>query len=228
MIFVRLQAYTMKQIFLKDTRRFEWKRLLQYFFQGLIIIAPIGITLYVVLWVFNVIDNILPNLLYSLFPKLMTESNGSIRTIPGLGFIVVIIIVSLIGWISSSFIVSRIVDVLDKVLEQTPGIKYIYSSVKDFLEAFGGNRRKFDKPVLVSVDAEDTWRIGFITQNDLSQFDLLEHAGVYVPLSYALTGVVYFVPKTKIRIIKNMNSAEAMKFVISGGVTHLEESAQIS
>jgi uncharacterized membrane protein len=228
LIFVRLQAYTMKQIFLKDTRRFEWKRLLQYFFQGLIIIAPIGITLYVVLWVFNVIDNILPNLLYSLFPKLMTESNGSIRTIPGLGFIVVIIIVSLIGWISSSFIVSRIVDVLDKVLEQTPGIKYIYSSVKDFLEAFGGNRRKFDKPVLVSVDAEDTWRIGFITQNDLSQFDLLEHAGVYVPLSYALTGVVYFVPKTKIRIIKNMNSAEAMKFVISGGVTHLEESAQIS
>jgi uncharacterized membrane protein len=228
LIFVRLQAYTMKQTFLKETRRFEWKRLLQYFFQGLIIIAPIGITLYVVLWVFNIIDNILPNLLYSLFPKLMTEPNGSIRTIPGLGFIVVIIIVSLIGWISSSFIVSRIVEVLDKVLEQTPGIKYIYSSVKDFLEAFGGNRRKFDKPVLVSVDAEDTWRIGFITQNDLSQFDLLEHAGVYVPLSYALTGVVYFVPKTKIRIIKNMNSAEAMKFVISGGVTHLEENAQIS
>ena len=102
----------------------------------------------------------------------MTEPNGSIRTIPGLGFLLVIVLVSLIGWISSSFIVSRIVDVLDKVLEQTPGIKYIYSSVKDFLEAFGGNRRKFDKPVLVSVDAEDTWRIGFITQNDVSQFEL--------------------------------------------------------
>ena len=224
----RLQAYTMKRIFLKDTSRFEWKRLLQYFFQGVIIIAPIGVTLYVVIWLFNVIDNILPNLLFTLFPKLMTEPNGSIRTIPGLGFLLVIILVSLIGWISSSFIVSRIVDVLDKVLEQTPGIKYIYSSVKDFLEAFTGNRRKFDKPVLVSVDAEDTWRIGFITQNDLSQFDLLEHAGVYVPLSYALTGVVYFVPKTKIKFIKNMNSAEAMKFVISGGVTHLEENTQIS
>jgi uncharacterized membrane protein len=226
LIFVCPQAYTMKQI-LNDTRKFEWKRLLQYFFQGVIIIAPIGITLYVVVWLFNVIDNFLPNLLYTLFPKFMTESNGTIRTIPGLGFILVIILVSLIGWISSSFIVSRIVDVLDKVLEQTPGIKYIYSSVKDFLEAFAGNRRKFDKPVLVSVDAENTWRIGFITQNDLSQFDLLDHAGVYVPLSYALTGVVYFVPKTKIKMIKNMNSAEAMKFVISGGVTHLEENAQI-
>jgi uncharacterized membrane protein len=111
------------------------------------------------------------------------------------------------------------------VLEQTPGIKYIYTSVKDFLEAFGGNRRKFDKPVLVSVDAEDTWRVGFITQNDVSQFELTEHVAVYVPLSYALTGVVYFVPKTKIRIIHNMTSAEAMKFVISGGVAHLEENA---
>ncbi len=218
----------MKKIISKDRRQFEWKRFLQYFFQGVIIIAPIGITLYVVIWLFNIIDNILPNLLYDLFPKLMTEPNGEVRTIPGVGFLLVIILVSLIGWISSSFIVSRIVDVFDKVLEQTPGIKYIYSSVKDFLEAFGGNRKKFDKPVLVSVDAEDTWRVGFITQNDVSRFELAEHVAVYVPLSYALTGVVYFVPKTKIKPINNMNSAEAMKFVISGGVTHLEENTQIS
>ena len=218
----------MKQVFFKKDKKFEWKRLLQYFFQGVIIIAPIGITLYVVIWLFNIIDNILPDLLRSLFPKLMTEPNGSLRTIPGVGFLVVIFLVTLLGWISSSFIVSRIVDVLDKVLEQTPGIKYIYSSVKDFLEAFGGNRKKFDKPVLVSVDAADTWRIGFITQNDLSMFELSEHVSVYVPLSYALTGVVYFVPKSKIKIIHNMNSAEAMKFVISGGVTNLEENIQLS
>ena len=145
------------------------------------------------------------------------------RTIPGLGFLLVVIIVTLIGWISTSFFVSRIVAVLDKVLEQTPGIKYIYTSVKDFLEAFGGNRKKFDRPVLVSVDAADTWRVGFITQNDTTQFGLSEHVAVYVPLSYALTGVVYFVPKEKIKPVTNMNSAEAMKFVISGGVTHFEE-----
>jgi len=210
------------------TRHFEWRKLLQYFFQGVVIIAPIGITLYLVIWLFNTIDNILPNLLYDLFPKYMSEPNGTIRTIPGLGFVLVIILVGLIGWVSSSFIVSRIVEVLDKVLHQTPGIKYIYSSVKDFLEAFGSNRRKFDKPVLVSVDAEDTWRVGFITQTDVSQFELTEHVAVYVPLSYALTGVVYFVPKSKVRIINNVNSADAMKFVISGGVTHIEENTQIS
>jgi uncharacterized membrane protein len=209
-------------------RQFEWRKLLQYFFQGVVIIAPIGVTLYLVYWLFNTIDNILPNLLYDLFPKYMSEPNGTIRTIPGLGFVLVIILVGLVGWVSSSFIVSRIVEVLDKVLHQTPGIKYIYSSVKDFLEAFGSNRRKFDKPVLASVDAEDTWRVGFITQTDVSQFELTEHVAVYVPLSYALTGVVYFVPKSKVRIINNVNSADAMKFVISGGVTHIEENSQIS
>jgi uncharacterized membrane protein len=202
---------------------FKMKNILQYFFQGIIIIAPIGITLYVVIWLFNVVDNFLPNILYNLFPKLMTAPDGSLRTVPGVGFLLVVVIVTFLGWLSSSFIVSRIVSVLDKVLEQTPGIKYIYTSIKDFLEAFGGNRKKFDKPVLVSVDAIDTWRIGFITQNDLTQFGLTEHVGVYVPLSYALTGVVYFVPKEKIKPLTNLNSAEAMKFVISGGVTQLEE-----
>lgn len=210
-----------------SSERFKLKNFIQYFFQGIIIIAPIGITLYVVIWLFNIIDNILPDILHSFFP-MATAPGSSLRNIPGLGFLLVVISVTLIGWISSSFIVSRIVEVFDKVLEQTPGIKYIYSSVKDFLEAFGGNRKKFDKPVLVSVDAIDTWRIGFITQDDLSQFALSDHVAVYVPLSYALTGVVYFVPKEKIKPVTNMNSAEAMKFVISGGVTQLEENSHNS
>jgi uncharacterized membrane protein len=206
-----------------SAEKFSFKDVLQYFFQGIIIIAPIAVTIYLVYWLFSLIDNILPNILYSLSPRLMTASDGSLRTIPGLGFILVIVIVTLIGWVSSSFVVSRIFSVLGKVLEQTPGIKYIYTAVKDFLEAFGGNRKKFDKPVLVSVDATDTWRIGFLMQSDLTQFDLADHVAVYIPLSYALTGVVYFVPKEKIKPLNNLNSAEAMKFVISGGVTHLEE-----
>ncbi|MEP6465485.1 MAG: DUF502 domain-containing protein [Parafilimonas sp.] len=202
---------------------FKLNNALQYFFQGIIIIAPIGITLYIVIWLFNIVDNFLPDILYDIFPKMMTAPDGSLRTIPGVGFLLVVIAVTFLGWVSSSFIVSRIVAVFDKVLEQTPGIKYIYTSVKDFLEAFGGNRKKFDKPVLVSVDAIDTWRVGFITQNDVTQFGLIDHVAVYVPLSYALTGVVYFVLKEKIKPLTNMNSAEAMKFVISGGVSQLDE-----
>ena len=203
--------------------KFTFNKIFQYFFQGIIVIAPIAITLYVVVWMFSLIDNFLPDILYTIFPKWMTAPDGSLRTIPGLGFLLVVILVTFIGWVSSSFIVSRIISVLDKILEQTPGIKYIYTSVKDFLEAFGGNRKKFDKPVLVNVDAADTWRMGFIMQNDVTQFNMPGHVAVYIPLSYSLTGVVYFVPKEKVKPINNMSGAEAMKFVISGGVSQIED-----
>jgi len=203
--------------------KFTFHKIFQYFFQGVILIAPLGITLYVVIWLFSVVDNFLPDILYSVFPKWMTAPDGSLRTIPGLGFLLVVVLVTFIGWVSSSFIVSRIVSVLDKILEQTPGIKYIYTSIKDLLEAFGGNRKKFDKPVLVNVDAADTWRMGFITQTDVTQFNMPGHVAVYIPLSYSLTGVVYFVPKEKVKPVNNMSGAEAMKFVISGGVSQIED-----
>lgn len=197
---------------------FHWKNLLQYFFQGLAIIAPVGITVYAVLWLFTTVDSILPNIVHYLFPRLVEP----IR-IPGLGFIVVILIVLLIGKLSSSFFMSRIFDLVDGLLERTPGVKFIYGSVKDFFEAFAGNKRKFNKPVLVNVDANDVWRIGFITHEDASDFELIDHAGVYIPLSYAITGVTYFVPKQKIKLLNNISSAEAMKFAVSGGVAEVVE-----
>ena len=205
----------------------HWKNLLQYFFQGLVIIAPVGITIYAVLWLFNTVDSILPNILYSLFPDLFsTNTGGELRRFPGLGFIVVVLIVMLVGRVSSSFVMSRLVDLLDGLLERTPGIKLIYSSVKDFLEAFTGNKRKFNKPILVSVDANDVWRIGFITKQNADDFELSTHSVVYIPLSYALTGVTYFVPKEKIKLLNNVTSADAMKFAVSGGVTELGEQAE--
>lgn len=205
----------------------HWKKLLQYFFQGLIIIAPVGITIYAVIWLFNTVDSILPNILHSLLPHLFdTDAGGELRKFPGLGFVVAVLIVILVGRVSSSFVMSRLVDLLDSLLERTPGIKLIYTSVKDFLEAFTGNKRKFDKPVLVSVDANDIWRIGFITKQDADDFELAGYSVVYIPLSYALTGVTYFVPKEKIKMLNNISSAEAMKFAVSGGVAELEEHAE--
>lgn len=202
---------------------FHWRRLFQYFFQGLVIIAPLGVTIYAVVWLFTTVDNILPNIIHSMFPNLLREDGqGELKRIPGIGFVVVILIVMLVGRVSSSFVMSRLVDLLDGMLERTPGIKFIYSSVKDFLEAFTGNKRKFDSPVLVNVDANDVWRIGFITQEDAGEFELIEHAVVYIPLSYALTGVTYFVPKSRIKKLNNVGSGEAMKFAVSGGVSKVE------
>lgn len=200
------------------------KKLLQYFFQGLIVLAPIGITLWVVIGLFQWIDGFLPNLINALFPNLLEQdAAGNLKSLPGLGFIVVILLVLIVGWISSIFVVGRLVTLLDTVLEKTPGIKFIYSSVKDFLEAFAGNKKKFDKPVLVNVDANDVWRIGFITQQSSIDFGLIDHVTVYVPHSYAISGITYFVPRERIKLLKDISASDAMKYTVSGGVTDVHE-----
>lgn len=205
-------------------RSFKFRTIVQYFFQGLIILAPIVITAWAVLSLFNFIDGILPNLLHVLFPEwIKLDAFGNPQRIPGLGFLVVITLVLLVGWVSSSFIVGRLVALFDTVLERTPGVKIIYSTVKDFFEAFAGNKRKFDKAVLVSIEANDIWRIGFITSEDLHRFGLADHLAVYVPQSYAFAGHVFLVPKDRVKQLTGIGSAEAMKFAISGGVTELDE-----
>lgn len=198
------------------------KRLFHYFLQGLIILAPIIITIYAVTALFNFIDNILPDVLGRLFPH-WVDSNGRPNRIPGIGFVIVILTVIVVGYISSSFIVGRLVDLFDKILERTPGIKIIYSPVKDFFEAFAGNKRKFDKAVLVSITDKDVWQVGFITQQELKQFGLEEFVAVYVPKSYAFAGQLYFVQRSRIKLLTDISSSEAMKFAISGGVTEIED-----
>ena len=140
-----------------------YRRLFQYFLQGMLILAPIAITFWAIAAAFSFIDGILPNLIHSIVPSLMEDRNGNIKRIPGLGFILVITLVIIVGYISSSFIISRMVDAFDKVLEKTPGIKFIYSTLKDFFEAFAGEKKKFTHNVLANVDDNNVWRIGFIT-----------------------------------------------------------------
>ena len=199
------------------------RKLFKYFLQGLIILAPITITFWAVLSLFNWVDSILPDFIHRLFPRLALDENGNPRRIPGLGFILVIVIVFGVGYVSSSFIVSKLVELFDKILEKTPGIKIIYSTIKDFFEAFAGNRRKFDRAVLVSIEAPDIWRIGFITHEELTEFGLQEFISVYIPQSYAFAGHLYFVKKERVRLITDITSTDAMKFAISGGVTNIDD-----
>jgi uncharacterized membrane protein len=198
--------------------KWHWRKIFQYFLQGLIVLAPITITIWAVFSLFNYIDNLLPNIFQSVFP---TGKDGMPKKIPGIGFILVIALVIFVGWISSSYIFGKLVDFFGHVLERTPGIRYIYTSVKDFLEAFAGDKKKFDKPVLVNVDGPDVWRMGFMTQPDCRTFGMSDHVVVYLPHSYALSGVVYVVPITKIKMLENISSTEAMKFAVSGGVAEI-------
>jgi uncharacterized membrane protein len=162
--------------------------------------------------------------MHLLFPSVFKlDEFGYPKRIPGLGFLVVLAIVLGVGYISSSFIVGRLVDLFDRILERTPGVKIIYSTLKDFFEAFAGNKRKFDKAVLVSIEAPDVWRIGFITHEELHEFGLHDYMAVYLPQSYAFAGHVYLVKRDRVRVLTDISSADAMKFAISGGVTQLEE-----
>jgi len=201
----------------------------QLFFQGVVVLAPIGVTIWVVVSLFNWVDNFLPNLLNFIFPIQFAEVNGQIPKVTGLGFVVAITLVLVVGWLSSLFFVERLMSLFDKLLEKTPGVKIIYSSVKDFLEAFAGNKKKFDKPVLVCIDAEDIWRIGFITQENCEHLGLKDHVTVYVPHSYAISGISFILPLSKTKKLpKHINAAEAMKYVVSGGVTTVDDAENAS
>lgn len=192
-------------------------RLLRYFFQGLLILAPIGVTALTLYWAFVTIDNILPR---ELIP---VDSPLKFIKYKGVGFVLVLILVLVVGYLSSSFIISRLFDMFGHMIERTPFVKYIYSSVKDVFDAFVGEKKKFDHPVLVNVYGEDVWEMGFITQTDVSNFGLEGYLAVYVPHAYAITGKVFMVKKEKVKALENVSAGEAMKFAVSGGVTTITD-----
>ncbi len=183
------------------------QRLLQYFLQGLLILGPVSITVYFIYVVFASVDNIL----------------RPVINIPGLGFLIIIAFIVLIGYFSSFFLLERFLSFMDHILERTPGIKLLYSFVRDFFEAFAGNKKKFTQNVLANVDYQDVWRVGFITQEDMVNFGMREYVAVYLPMAYSVAGNVYIVPKEKIRLLPGISAADAMKFAVSGGVTQTED-----
>ncbi len=181
----------------------RYQKIIQYFLQGLLILGPVSITIYFIYVVFASIDNIL----------------RPVINIPGIGFIIIIGFIILTGYLSSFFVMGRILSVLDKFLEKTPGVKLFYSFLRDFFEAFAGNKKKFTNNVLACVDDTNVWRVGFITQEDMSSFGMEGHVAVYLPMAYSVAGNVYIVPKERVKPIANISAAQSMKFAVSGGVT---------
>jgi uncharacterized membrane protein len=194
--------------------------LFQYFLQGLLITAPIAITGYTIYWVVSSIDSLIP-----IFTTKNEEGHLIVRNF-GLGFVIIIGAICLLGYLSSFFIESRLFNLFDYWMEKTPGIKFIYSTVKDFFEAFAGEKKKFDKAVLANIDDNDVWRVGFITQQDMTEFGLPEYVAVYVPMSYSIAGNVYLIPSSRVKPITNISSTDAMKFAISGGITTVDDEAK--
>jgi uncharacterized membrane protein len=200
------------------------KKILRFFMQGLLILAPIAITVWAIVAAFNFVDDLLPNLVHKLFPSWIHEDEkGNLKKIPGLSFVVVIAFVIFVGWISSHFLMGSFINFFDQWMARTPVIKFLYTSTKDFFEAFAGDKRKFNKAVLANVFAEDVWIIGFLTDEEMEKFEMgAEHVAVYVPQAYNFAGQLYVLPKDKVRMIDKITSGEAMKYAVTGGVVDLD------
>ncbi|MBY0476272.1 MAG: DUF502 domain-containing protein [Chitinophagaceae bacterium] len=199
-------------------KTFNYKRLLQYFLQGLLVLAPVVVTGYAIFWIITSIDELLP-----IFTFVDDDGKVKVRNF-GLGFLIIIMAICAVGYLSTFFIQSRLFHLFDHWLEKAPGIKFIYTTVKDFFEAFAGEKKKFNRPVLANIDDHDVWRVGFLTRDDMDDFGLKDYVAVYVPMSYSIAGNVYLIPAGRIKSLEgHVTGSEAMKFAISGGVTKMDE-----
>lgn len=191
------------------------KALLNYFIKGLLIVVPIALSVFIVIWAVSTVDSwVNVNNILGVDPE-----TGESRNIPGLGLVLVLAIIVFAGIFITNFVTEPMYHWFKRWLNKLPLLNFIYSSIKDLTEAFVGDEKKFNHPVLVETEG-DMKRIGFLTQNDLSKIDLLDEAIVYFPFSYSFAGQVYVVKKDKIKPL-NMTAADAMKLVVSGGVTHI-------
>jgi uncharacterized membrane protein len=189
------------------------KKLLNYFLQGLLYIAPLGITIYVIYLIFNFTDNLLDDYL---------EKTIGID-IPGLGIIVIVVFLIVVGIIGQSIIASPFKKLFKKLLEKVPLLSLLFSAMNDLFSAFIGKEKKFNKPVLVLVNpVSNLEKMGFLTEEDLSNLGEKDKVAVYFPHSYNFSGEMFIVPKEQVRPI-DINPAVAMKFIVSGGVSKIYE-----
>lgn len=186
--------------------------ILKYFLQGLVLFIPLGITVIVFVKLFQFFEG-----LFS-----FVGLTGSLFLDTIISFVALLIFITIIGLLASSFIFKKLFAFFEEKLEHTPFIRHVYSPIKDFMNAFMGNKKRFTKPVLVLTNPHaNIQEVGFITQDDLSHWGIKDKYAVYLPYSYSFSGRLVIVPKEQITAL-NTDGSDAMKFIISGGVTEVD------
>jgi uncharacterized membrane protein len=187
------------------------KTIFNYFFRGLLFIFPLFATFYVIILLANWLDDSFSSLLYTWLPV----------QIPGLGIITAFFVIVFLGFLITRAISKPLFTYFEEFVTRIPIIKILYTALKDFTEAFVGDKKKFNRPVIVSlVDGVD--RVGFITEDDLSLLNIQNRVAVYCPHSYNFSGNLFLVDPNRIKPL-NVNPTDAMKFAISAGVTNIIE-----
>ena len=177
------------------------RRLAGYFLRGLVIMAPLALTIYVCFSIVTAIDSWIP------------------VNIPGVGFALTVGLITLVGALGSNVLTDGLVRLVDGLLERLPFVRLLYGTAKDFFEAFVGEKKRFDTAVLVTLyPSSEAKALGFMTRKDVEMFGLVNHVAVYLPHSYAFTGQLILVPAEHVTLVQ-AGSAEMMTFIVSGGVT---------
>jgi len=188
------------------------KRLGTYFLQGLLLISPLAATVYIVFFLFQFTDGLLSTYLEKYFQL----------KIPGLGILIIVLLLIFLGIIGETIFAKPVKLLINRILNRTPILRLIYTSFKDLFSAFVGKEKKFHRPVVVLVDEKnDIWRMGFLTNDKMGEMGLDGKVAVYFPLSYNISGILYIVPANRIKPL-NISPAEAMKFILSGGVSEMD------
>ena len=190
--------------------------LLNYFFKGLIVVVPIGAAAFLIFWAVSRLDNAL-----NLSDMLWVSKDGKPMYIPGLGIVNVVVIIMIVGILVTNVVTDPIKRWFKRWVNRLPFFNFLYSSIKDLTEAFVGDEKKFTEAVIVEVNEFGLKKIGFLVQKDLTKLGLPGDVAVYFPYSYSFAGQVVIISRDKVKPI-DKNSADMMKFVISGGVSGLD------
>jgi len=193
-----------------------FRAIFNYFVKGLLVVLPVGAAAFLMYWTVWKLDSLL-----NLSGFFLTDSKGQPIYIPGLGILNVIIIIMIAGILVTNVITEPIKRWANRWVNKLPIFKFLYSSIKDLTEAFVGEEKKFNEPVLVEMNEFGVKRVGFLVQKDLEKIGLPGEVAVYFPWSYSFAGQVIIIPADKVKPI-DRSAADMMKFVISGGVSGLE------
>lgn len=193
-----------------------FKKITNYFLQGLLYIAPFTIVIYIVYGIFSFMDGLLKNLLTALFGM----------HIPGLGVIILVLFLIIIGYIGNTIIAKPLKRVFRNVVERIPFLKFVYEAFNDLFSAFVGKEKKFNKPVLVLINIESNIeKLGFITEDNLEFINENDKVAVYFPHSYNFSGELFVVPKSQVKPI-DVSSSEMMKFIVSAGLAGMSHAPE--
>ena len=189
------------------------KKIINYLLQGLLYIAPLSITAYIIYAVFTLLDDMSQALLAKFV---------DIR-IPGLGILSLLLFLILIGILGKTFIAKPLKLVINRIIESIPLLNFIYKAFNDLFTAFVGKEKKFNQPVLVKVNLNSNLeKLGFITEENLDVLNEKEKVAVYFPHSYNFSGELFIVPRSNLKTV-DVNSSDVMKFIVSAGLTGWEK-----